>query len=268
MKFFFINDRHKIFISRFLNFLGMNPSVFLKNISGLKWYFKDLSEIQKQLSKQDDFFISSYYPILSERKIESGYINSHYFWQDFYVARRIFENNPLKHVDIGSRIDGFVTHVASYREIELFDLRPLESHIENVTFIQFDFSDEVSVIQDYCDSLSCLHVIEHFGLGRYGDKIDINAHIKGLNNIKKILKKGGRFYFSVPIGPQRIEFNAHRIFSIDYLIKILSQDYIIDKLSIIDDKAKLHIDVKLSSDLLNSNFNCTYGCGIFELIKK
>lgn len=65
---------------------------------------------------------------------------------------------------------------------------------------------------NYCDSISSLHAIEHFGLGRYGDPIDYFGYLKALQNIAKIVKTGGTFYFSVPIGPQRIEFNAHRVF--------------------------------------------------------
>jgi hypothetical protein len=72
-----------------------------------------------------------------------------------------------------------------------------------------------------CDSLSSLHAIEHFGLGRYGDPIDINGHLKAITNLHLMLKPKGKFYFSVPIGKQRIEFNAHRVFSIKYLIRIL-----------------------------------------------
>jgi hypothetical protein len=75
--------------------------------------------------------------------------------------------------------------------------------------------------KNYCDSISSLHAIEHFWLGRYGDRIDINGYIKGLNTIYWMLKKWGIFYFSVPIGPQRIEFNAHRVFSLKYLVELL-----------------------------------------------
>lgn len=88
---------------------------------------------------------------------------------------------------------------------------------------------------NYCDSISSLHVIEHFGIGRYGDPIDYFGYLKAINNITKILKSGGIFYFSVPIGPQRIEFNAHRVFSVAYLINILSQNFEIRSFSYVND---------------------------------
>lgn len=83
-----------------------------------------------------------------------------------------------------------------------------------------------------------------------------------------MLKKGGRFYFSVPIGEQRIEFNAHRIFSVAYLIKILSVDFKIECFSFIDDKGDFNKTPKMSDEIIKMNFGCKYGCGIFELIKR
>lgn len=121
---------------------------------------------------------------------------------------------------------------------------------------------------DYYDSISSLHAIEHFGLGRYGDPIDYFGHLRAISNIALMLKSGGRFYFSVPIGPQRIEFNAHRVFSIDYLIKILSQYFEITSFSYVDDRGDFFENVALENDNYKNNFGCKYGCGIFILIKK
>ena len=83
-----------------------------------------------------------------------------------------------------------------------------------------------------------------------------------------MLKRGGRFYFSVPIGKQRIEFNAHRIFSVRYLVELLEDEYEIDSFSYVNDKGDLIRDVPLSSQDADNNYSCDYGCGIFELTKK
>lgn len=122
-------------------------------------------------------------------------------------------------------------------------------------------------IQNYCDSVSSLHAIEHFGLGRYGDKLDCNGHLKGLNHIHQMLKQGGKFYFSVPIGEQRIEFNAHRVFAVKYLIELIQDKYSINSFSYVDDKGDLFRDIPLKSEGIASNYGCNYGCGIFELTK-
>lgn len=119
----------------------------------------------------------------------------------------------------------------------------------------------------YTDSISCLHAIEHFGLGRYNDTIDADGHIRGLNTIYHTLKQGGKFYFSTPIGPQRIEFNAHRVFSIQYLLHLFKGKYSIDSFSFIDDSGDLYKDIELTKAMIESNCDCTYGCCVLELTK-
>ncbi len=119
-----------------------------------------------------------------------------------------------------------------------------------------------------CDSISSLHAIEHFGLGRYGDPVDYFGYLKAINNITKILRSNGKFYFSTPIGDQRIEFNAHRVFSVMYLLDLFSKDYILNSFSFVDDKGDLFENADLTEVNISENFGCHYGCGIFELTKK
>jgi len=173
------------------------------------------------------------------------------------------------HVDIGSRVDGFVAHVASFRKIEVFDIRPQTNNVHNIRFVQADLMGDINEsLIDYCDSISCLHALEHFGLGRYGDHVKYDGYLDALSNIYKILKKNGKFYFSVPIGKQRIEFNAHRVFSVGYLLELFEGNYHIDIFSYIDDKGDLYENVAIKNkDEIANNFGCHYGCGIFELTK-
>jgi len=170
-------------------------------------------------------------------------------------------------------MDGFVAHVASFRKIEIVDIRPLVSTVKNISFIQQDFMAEVSKeMQECCDSLSSLHAIEHFGLGRYQDPINYNGHLIGLENLHKMLKKGGTLYFAVPLGePQRIEFNAHRIFSLKYLLKQFEGKYHLKHFSYIDDYGDLFENVNITEKDIDNNFgvkgNGIDGVAIFELIK-
>ena len=87
-------------------------------------------------------------PCLTDRFEESGAARGHYFHQDLLVAQRIFDSAPARHVDMGSRIDGFVAHVASFREPEQRDLR------ENLPFErdgvrQHDVKGRQSIGGDY-----------------------------------------------------------------------------------------------------------------------
>ena len=249
--------------------LGFNLRKKLSIMRGMGWYFSDLFKIRKQLKQQSNFQVSSLYPILSDKFDHAGVMKGHYFHQDLLIAKKIYQNGPKKHVDIGSRIDGFIAHVAVFREVEVFDIRGMESDVGNVIFKQADLSARDFDLENYTDSISSLHAIEHFGLGRYGDSIDVNGHIKAIENIWKCLKPGGVFYFSVPIGPQRIEFNAHRIFSVSYLLNLFSEKYDLVSFSFVDDAGDLILNQPIDKfEEINSNFSCNYGCGIFELRKK
>lgn len=248
--------------------IKIGGSIVMDGFKAIPDYISNYFKIKKQLNGSKSFPILGFFPALFDKGEESGHLIKHYFLQDLFVSQLIHQNNPDRHVDIGSRVDGFVTHVASYRKIEIIDIRPLTRPIQNVVFRQADLMNLPADMLSYTDSISSLHAIEHFGLGRYGDPIDVDGHLKALNNIHHILRPGGKFYFSVPIGPQGIIYNAHRVFSLKYLVDFFSGNYEIDTLSVIDDQEVLWKNVSITADILANNFNCSYGCGIFELTKR
>ena len=190
---------------------GLDPQRFLRSLRGLPIYFRDWIAFRKGYTGKMKFM-----PCLHDRYEEGGATKSEYFWQDLLVARAIHAANPVKHVDIGSRVDGFVAHVASFREIEVFDVRPISTAVPGVVFRQADLMNAASLSnsagEGYCDSLSCLHAIEHFGLGRYGEPINPQGYQRGIANMAQLLQPGGTFYLSTPIGQERVEFNANWVF--------------------------------------------------------
>lgn len=184
-----------------------------RSLRGLPLYLADMQLFHKHYTGT-----IRWKPCLHDRFEEGGTTKSEYFWQDLIVARWIFEAMPEKHVDVGSRVDGFVAHVASFRPIEVLDIRPISSAIPGITFKQADLmnTDSVATLttgEGYCDSLSCLHALEHFGLGRYGDPIDPHGYARGLANLAALLKPQGRLYLSTPMGRERVEFNANWVFA-------------------------------------------------------
>ena len=187
--------------------MGIDLRTTARSLGGLSSYRRDLRELKSQAREAETAFpLGRSHPCLGEATADSGLAKGHYFHQDLLVARRVFEKAPAKHVDVGSRVDGFVAHVASFREIEVLDIRPMPVAIRNVRSVQADMMAPVAEnLLDYCDSLSCLHALEHFGLGRYGDPVDYDGYVLGLENLHRIVRCGGTLYLSVPIGPQRIE---------------------------------------------------------------
>jgi hypothetical protein len=246
----------------------------VKYVKALINYFIDLKNIKKQKKKlgNNEFSFGKLWPCLVDKYTDSGMAKGGYFHQDLLVARKIFENNPECHIDIGSRVDGFVAHVASFRKIYVIDIRATLNSVKNIIFIQQDFMGDLDEnMTESCDSVSCLHALEHFGLGRYGDTLNYNGHLIGLDNLYFILKKQGKLYLSVPTGvPQRIEFHAHRIFSIKYLLKQFEGKYRIDNVSFVDDEGNLHEDITLTEEDIENNFGVKgdgISCTIFEMTK-
>lgn len=248
---------------------GLNLRTFVWAFKGLSPMLNEYFSLKKELNSSGHSIPMSFsFPCIDDRYGTSGKATGHYFHQDYHVAKRIFEANPERHVDLASRVDGFVAHVAVFRKIEVLDIRPLDSKIENMEFKQFDATSPQEEYDSYCDSLSCLHALEHFGIGRYGDPVDINGHLKGLSCITKVLKSGGTLYLSVPIGPERIEFNAHRVFSAPTISKLTQENFVLKRFSYVDDKGDFHEDCDFTGEQFEDSYNCDYGCGIFELVKK
>lgn len=248
---------------------GVDLRTMIRAVVGLPAFVRDLQQFRVQAKQSHAAFaFGSLYPCLDDRFQQSGSATGHYFHHDFLAARRVFENVPSRHVDVGSRLDGFVAHVASFRSIEVIDIRPQHARIQNIEFIQADFSKPLpDHLREYCDSVSSLSAIEHFGLGRYGDPIDFNAYVTGIENLYGLLKAGGKLYFSVPIGPQRVEFNAHRVFSMAYLLSLFEERFEVDRCSFIDDRGDLHVNIDLTAGALRANLGCQFGAVVFELTK-
>lgn len=191
--------------------VGVNPIKILKALIAMPWYIRQ-KKLFLNLQKQSISWPLNSYPILLDWKDQSACLGE-YFWQDILVAKKIIHSNPSRHVDVGSRVDGFIAHLACVRKVEVFDIRPLHSKIENVEFTQWDITDPNPAFIGSADCVSCLHTLEHIGLGRYGDKLDPYGWEIGLQSLVDLVATGGLLWLSVPIGVQRIEFNAHRIFN-------------------------------------------------------
>lgn len=246
-------------INRFFLLVGFS----LNKFKNLIFIFQFIGQKREWIKQGGE--INENYIVLSDYKENAGVIKGHYFHQDLLVSGFIFENKPKRHIDIGSRIDGFVSSVASYRKIEILDIRslPTSGH-KNIIFKQADLTKNNDIGKT--DSISCLHAIEHFGMGRYGDEIDVKGHEKGLKNIVELLEKEGILYLSFPIGnSDSVHFNAHRIFhpktifSIDSIsknMKLLRFDYV-------DDYGDLHQDVKIET----TDIKVKFGCGIYTFKK-
>lgn len=153
----------------------------------------------------------SLFPVLADRYDDAGVASGHYFHQDLWAARAIHAAAPRRHVDVGSRVDGFIAHLLVFRDVDVVDMRALPRtqsglHPLRADIVSLPFRD------GSVESLSSLHAVEHIGLGRYGDAIDPQGSLRAMAELERVLAPGGTLYLSVPVGRERIEFDAHRVF--------------------------------------------------------
>jgi len=230
----------------------------MRNIRGYRRFLAD-----KRAFIRSGGTVSRSYPVYNDYNGQAGIAKGHYFHQDLLVASFINKAKPSRHIDVGSSIEGFVSHVASFRDIEVFDIRPLAGvgH-DQIKFRQADLMQLDEDLHGICDSLSCLHALEHFGLGRYGDPIDPLGHRKGFMNLYKMLRVHGILYISFPIGVPGVHFNAHRIFSPSEILDWIEDFFELQRFDYVDDSGEIHLNQNLPiSETLS------YGCGIYTLRK-
>lgn len=244
------------------SFTGINLVTCLNIIYNIPLFIYD-SFLYTKKNKSQSFKIclSKLYPILTDRNTQAGNTQSHYFHQDIWAAKKLLKKKPTRHVDIGSRIDGFVSHCLVFRKMEVIDIRNLSSTINNLSYIKEDATTLKSFKNNELESISTLHAAEHFGLGRYSDPIDPDAFKIFFENLQRVLKENGTLYFSVPIGKERLEFNAQRVFSPKTILSLFC-DLKLVSFSVIDDHNNFYEDVN------PKNYESLhYGCGLFEFKK-
>ena len=218
----------------------------------LSRYLKDY-RVYRSRSREIILFRDSY-PCLLDRSTRTPF-DPHYFYQGVWLSRMLVEGSPGLHVDIGSSVLTIGVTSAVSRTV-FVDYRPLHVTVKGLDSVaasitQLPFPDE-SV-----ESLSCLHVIEHIGLGRYGDPLDPEGGVKAARELMRILKPGGRLYLSLPIGRSRVCFNAHRVQDPEAVREIFRQLNLIS-FSCVDDVGNYHVDVD------PSGFGAEeYACGMY-----
>lgn len=197
-------------------------------------------------------------PCLMDRVSHTPF-DPHYFYQAAWMARNLAKAKPEGHVDVGSDI-GMLGVLSAYVPILFVDYRPLHVRQEGLAPIAGDVT-RLPFANSSLSSLSCLHVIEHIGLGRYGDEIDPAGCFSGLSELERVLARGGRLYLSTPVGRERVCFNAHRVFAAATILKALPSLRLV-RFGLVDDQGHFAETCEIScAD------NLFYGCGMFVMTK-
>lgn len=212
----------------------------------------------KAMNGAEKICLEDILPVINEKTVEQNF-DRHYFYQDIWAFKKIKLHKPRHHVDVGSRID-FVGFLTTIVPVIYVDIRKLHTQLENYRFcigsiLEMPFRD------NSIESLSCLHVAEHIGLGRYGDRLDPMGTKKACKELQRVLKKGGNLYFSLPIGRPRVCFNAHRIHTVSQILDYFNELKLVE-IAGIDDNGNFYPHV-------NPRFfhHASYACGLFHFKK-
>lgn len=183
----------------------------------------------------------------------------HYFYQGCWAFRKIVQSRVKEHVDVGSQLD-FVKYLSRLIKVTFIDIRPLELPLENLecrtgSILALPYMD------NSVRSLSTLHVIEHIGLGRYGDPLDHQGSIKAARELSRVLAPGGSLYLSTLVGRPRTCFNAHRIWTPSEVVGFFP-DLVLHEFSAVDDDGKW-----VPRAVLDDFKKCDYALGLFHFTK-
>lgn len=219
-------------------------------------YFRDWRAFQEQSGGK--LHLKDSYPCLRDR-VSTTPFDAHYFYQAAWLARNLADRQPHLHVDIGSDIR-MNNVLSAFVPVEFIDYRPLDVNLSGLACSKGDLSaldrDDGSI-----PSLSCLHVIEHVGLGRYGDSLDPQGSFKALSELSRVLAPGGYLYVSLPVGRERVCFNAHRVFHPATIMSAMPELTLV-RFALVDDDSQFHeistIDLGAAQE---------YGCGMFVFSK-
>ena len=185
--------------------------------------------------------------------------DAHYFFQGAWLARRLSESKLHQHVDVGSSVLT-MSVLSAWVDTIFVDYRPLRASLPGLNSVAGDIL-RLPFTDNALYSLSCLHVIEHIGLGRYGDPIDPQGSMKAASELQRIMRPGGKLFLSLPIGRERVCYNAHRVYAPDSVIRIFEKLRLIE-FSYVDDAGELR-----ERRMPSSASELQYGCGLFEFEK-
>jgi len=232
---------------------------FTRAVPGYFWYARDYL-LYRSMANSEQITLANSYPILTERTTDHDTaFDRHYFYQGVWATRKVKGFSHNEHVDVGSQLN-FVGGLSAIKKVTFIDIRPVSIQLPNFFSKAGDLLS-LPYRDNEISSLSCLHVVEHVGLGRYGDKLDPEGSKKACKELQRVLAPGGDLLFSGPIGKSRICFNAHRIHSTAQIIGYFNELQLVELSGITD-----------SGDFLE-NINVTklessdFACGLFHFKK-
>jgi hypothetical protein len=203
------------------------------------------------------------YPRLSDKTAKTPF-EKQYLYHTAWAARCVQKNNPTKHTDFGSLLY-FSTLVSAFVPVDFYDYRPADLHLSGLDS-KFGNLVDIDAATGSFESVSCMHTIEHIGLGRYGDPIDPEGDLKAINELKRVTANGGALLIVVPMGVrQHTEFNGHRVYAFDTFVSYFDGFDIVDFSYIPESDDRGGIIMNTTKEVVGNDH---LGCGCFWFKKR
>jgi len=200
------------------------------------------------------------HPCLTDRTATTSY-DPHYLHQAVWAMERIAQSGARHHIDVGSDVM-FVTQLTTHLPVTFMDIRPLKVEgVRGLTSVEGSLLD-LPFADGSVESLSCLHVAEHVGLGRYGGPLDPSGTRRTCAELARVLASGGNLFFSLPVGRSRVCFNAHRVHDPETICDYFHNLELVEFSAVYDDGQFVE-----HADLANLR-DSSYACGLFWFRKR
>ena len=219
--------------------------------------FDAFSRMQREAGREMELQWQDRLPCLDDATGNTPF-DKHYLFHLAWAARIVAETRPKRHIDVSSALH-FACIVSAFVPTEYYELRPVALGLDGLATAAADL-----VCLPFADrsigSVSCMHVVEHVGLGRYGDRLDPVSDLNAMSELKRVLAPGGNLLFVVPVGKPRVQFNAHRVYAFEQVMECFSGLELVEFALITDQEHPAGLVRHAPAALVASQ---KYGCGCF-----
>lgn len=241
----------------YLRFVWQNLSTVRQKKEKMAAFKKEFQQFKSSEEKGEKRFTIDWQkrmPCLNDNTIETP-IDYHYIYHPAWAARVLAKINPAFHVDISSKLD-FSIMLSAFIPVKFYDYRPAPLCLNNLESNRGDLL-ALPFESNSLHTISCMHTIEHIGLGRYGDPLDYNGDLKAIQELIRVARPDGAILFVTPVGKPQIIFNAHRIYSFEQIRHYFSSCTLVE-FSLITDEGSFIENADTGLVALQQ-----YGCGCF-----
>ena len=225
-----------------------------------------LARFRQQCGATQERFVltnETLWPILNEDTDQTAF-DRHYTYHPAWACRVLRRTNPPVHYDFSSTLN-FIAMASAWVPITFCDYRPAQLQLDGVCTRREDLT-HLSFPDNSLDSVSCMHVLEHVGLGRYGDVLDYDGDLKAVAELIRVVRRGGNLLIVLPLGrTARIQFNAHRIYTWEGVLAMFHDQFDLVESALIPQQSNLGLVYAPDQTLLNEQ---NYACGCFWFRKK